>query len=82
MIATAPTGLDTATVDAVVVIPLAATSVSLSNNGILLIPRFSAVESELALFAESPCFRIYPPFTLREGVCAVNVSKSILSFTI
>ena len=64
------------------VIALSATSVSLSNNGTLLIARFSAVESELALFADRPCFRIYPPSTLIEGVRAVNVSKSTLSFTI
>ena len=82
MIAAAPTGLDTATVRAVVVIPLATTSVSLSNNGILLIPRFSALESELESFVDRPCFRIYPLFTLMTGVSAVNIVGLVLSFTI
>ena len=82
MIAAAPTGLDIGIKTVVSVIPPEATSVSLSNNGILLIPRFSAVESELELFAERPCFRIYPLSTLMVGVSAVNVSKSTLSFTI
>ena len=68
--------------EVVAVIAVAATSVSLSNNGILLIPRFSAVESELESFVERPCLRIYPLLTLMVGVSAVNVSKSILSFTI
>ena len=82
MIAATPTGLDTGIVRAVVVIPLEVTSVSLSNKGILLTPRFSAVESELALFADRPCFRINPPFTLIIGVNAVNAFALTLSLTI
>ena len=82
MIAAAPTGLDTGIVRAVMVIPLAATRVSLSNKGILLTPRFSAVESELALFADKPCLRINPPSTLIIGVSAVNAFALTLSLTI
>jgi len=80
--ATEPTGLDTAIVVIMSSIELLVTSVSLSKNVTLLVPRFSASESELAPFADNQCLRIYPPFTLPiSGVSAVNESISILSLT-
>ena len=60
----------------------ASVRVSLSKNETLLVPKFSADESELASFDERPCLRIYPEDALIFGVSAVNVSISTFSLTI
>ena len=81
MVAATPTGLETGIVVAPEVTAAPTTRFSSSYKVILRVPRFSPEESELALFAERPCLRIYPPVTLMFGVVAVNVFTPTLSFT-